>query len=80
MKFEEARLLLKEGKMIARECWLPEEGYLVFMCGMNYIWKILPLPTPNAGNYTLSMPEYDAEDWLEYPIKKCEPVVDNIEL
>ena len=82
MKFEEARQLLEDGKMVVRECWEDCEGYLQAVYGMEYYWKILPQnkPHPNAGNYTFSRKEYEADDWVQYPIEKVKAPAENIEL
>lgn len=66
MTFNEALVLLKEGKKLSRSTWGESDGYLVFMPGMKNIWKIITMPTPNAGNHILSVEEIEAQDWKEY--------------
>ena len=63
MVFGEALKALESGKNIIRAGWALEEGYLALMAGMKHIWKILPHPTPNAGNHVLSIDELNADDW-----------------
>jgi hypothetical protein len=63
MLFQEALELLQAGEMLVRESWKAEEGYLVLMEGMKYVWKILFHPTPNAGNHSFSVEELSATDW-----------------
>lgn len=70
MKFVEALELLKDGKCISRSGWSEDDGYLVVMKGMKYIWKIITKPQPNAGNHFLSVEELGATDWIEYDEKR----------
>jgi len=65
MLLQEALKLLKEGKNISRCSWKKEDGYLVLMKGMIYVWKILVSP-PNAGSHIFSYEELIADDWKEY--------------
>ena len=66
MLLKDALVLLSEGKCISRECWSEQDGYLVLMKGIKYVWKILTKPTPNAGNHIFSYEELVADDWKEY--------------
>lgn len=63
MLFAEAVQALKDGKMVARKGWVEQEGYLIFLSGMNHVWKIITSPQPNAGNHIFSMNELSADDW-----------------
>lgn len=63
MLFSEALEALKEGKNVARESWLENDGYLALMKGMKHVWKIIPHPNPNAGNHVFSVEELSADDW-----------------
>ena len=74
MLFKDAVELLKSGKCIVRECWKEEHGYLVLMPKMQYVWRILFNPNPNAGSFSFSIDEMDANDWIEYlePKKEIE--------
>ena len=74
MLLKEALDLLHEGKELCREAWTLEDGYLVFMKGMQHIWKIVLQPSPNAGNYIFSMADLLASDWKVFEMP-CEPVV-----
>ena len=68
MLFEEALTMLKNGIPMCREAWPLEEGYLQIMTGMNYVWKIVLLPQPNAGNFIFSIADFDATDWKEFVV------------
>lgn len=63
MLFAKALEALKSNKMVSRESWKEEDGYLALMPGMKHIWKILPYPNPNAGNHVISVEELEANDW-----------------
>lgn len=63
MLFAQAVEALKEGKKVARKGWVEQEGYLVFLPGMNHVWKIITSPAPNAGNHIFSVNELSADDW-----------------
>lgn len=77
MQFMEALKALREGKMVVRECWDESNGYLKLMYGMPYVWRVIINPT-NAGSFQFSVPEMEADDWVEFP--KPVPPVENIEL
>lgn len=63
MLFAQALEALKERKMVARKSWVEQDGYLVFLSGMNHVWKIITSPAPNAGNHIFSVNELSADDW-----------------
>lgn len=68
MLFEEALTMLKDGKSMCRAVWPLEEGYLQIMPGMKYVWKIVLLPNPNAGNFIFSVEDFTADDWQEFVV------------
>jgi hypothetical protein len=78
MLFKDAMDVLCEGGKVVRDSWKEEEGYLVLMHGMKYVWKLLAHPTPNAGNHTFSVDEILADDWVHFP--KSAPGFANVEL
>ncbi len=63
MLFQEALDMLQKGEVLCRDAWTLEDGYLSLMKGMQYIWKIVLHPGPNAGNYIFSLADLLAEDW-----------------
>lgn len=71
MLFEEALTNLRAGKSMCRAKWSIEDGYLQVMAGMSYVWKIVLLPNPNAGNYIFSIDDFLADDWKEFDIPKA---------
>lgn len=70
MLFLEALKELEAGKSMHRASWTYESGYLKLMDGMDYIWKIVLKPSPNAGNYIFPVEDFLAQDWQEF---KAEP-------
>lgn len=66
MLFSEALNAMLEGNYCTRDIWDNKNEYCVFMPGMQYIWKILPMPTPNAGNHVFSVDDFLARDWKIY--------------
>jgi hypothetical protein len=70
MFFLEALEALKAGKSMCRASWTIESGYLKIMDGMDFVWKIVLLPNPNAGNYIFSVEDFLAEDWKEFEVPK----------
>jgi hypothetical protein len=70
MLFEEALAMLKEGKSMCRESWSLEDGYLQIMTGMDYVWKIVLKPSPNAGNFIFCIADFTATDWKEFEMPK----------
>ncbi len=70
MLLKEALVQLDHGKVLCRECWSITDGYLKIMPGMEFVWKIVLKPTPNAGNYIFSIEDLLADDWKEFEIPK----------
>lgn len=66
MLFLEALEALKCGKSMHRAAWTLESGYLKLMDGMEFVWKIVLKPSPNAGNYIFSVEDFLADDWQEF--------------
>ncbi len=67
MQFVDALQALKDGKYMCLDAWEASLGYLVLMPDMPYIWKIIPMPNPNAGTHTFSLEDLCADDWVLYP-------------
>ncbi len=68
MLFTDALLKLKEGVAMRRSSWDESEGYLKVMPGMDYVWKIVLKPNPNAGNFIFSIADFDRDDWVEFQL------------
>lgn len=68
MKFEKALAMLKDGHSMHRSSWAIEEGYLQVMRGMEYVWKIMLKPQPNAGNFIFRIDDFSADDWKEFEV------------
>ncbi len=68
MNFGDALLALKSGHPMKRTSWADSEGYLMLMPGMDYVWKVLGKPTPNAGNFIFCVDDFYAEDWVGYTV------------
>ena len=68
MLFQEALTRLDAGVPMRRAVWTAEDGYLKLMPDMKYVWKIVLIPNPNAGNFIFSVEDFLADDWEEY---KC---------
>ncbi len=66
MLFQEALTRLDAGVPMHRACWTAEDGYLSLMPDMKYVWKIVLIPNPNAGNFIFSVEDFLADDWQEY--------------
>jgi hypothetical protein len=66
MLFEKAWKLLQEGKHVSRAIWTAEDGYLTLLPSMKYVWKIVLLPNPNAGNFIFCVDDFTTDDWMEY--------------
>lgn len=81
MLFLDALAQLKAGKSMCRASWTLESGYLKLMDGMDFVWKIVLLPNPNAGNYIFSVEDFLAEDWQEFavPQKPVDIIVETAE-
>ena len=71
MLFLEALKELECQRPMRRAAWNIEEGYLIVMPGMKYVWKIVLHPNPNAGNFIFSVEDFTAEDWVEYTQPTC---------
>jgi hypothetical protein len=63
MLFLDALAQLEAGLPMRRKAWSLEEGYLSLMSGMKYVWKIVLIPNPNAGNFIFSVEDFKACDW-----------------
>lgn len=63
MLLQEAIEALKSGAQVHRKGWQPQDGYLCFLPGMSYVWKIVLHPQPNAGNYIFSVEDLVSDDW-----------------
>ena len=70
MLLQEALELLQAGKILCRDAWGIEDGYLIMMEGMHHVWKILLHPAPNAGNYIFSLADLLADDWKKFELPK----------
>lgn len=66
MNFNEALQALLDGKFLVRAGWKAEDGYITKMPGMQFAWRILTVPTPNAGNYMWLLDDFLATDWKVY--------------
>lgn len=64
MLFAEALENLQNGHSVWRQSWTEEDGYLTLMDKMKFIWKIVIIPNPNAGNYIFSVEDFLADDWV----------------
>ena len=74
MKFLEALARLQGGYAMNRAAWRVEDGYLTLMPGMKFVWKIVLLPNPNAGNYIFGVEDFLADDWQEFIVPEDKPV------
>lgn len=68
MLFLEALAKLQAGSPMKRAGWAESEGYLKCMPGMDYVWKIVLVPNPNAGNFIFSIADFHGDDWEEFVI------------
>ncbi len=66
MLFADALAMLKEGKSMCRVIWTLDDGYLQIMTGMEFVWKIVLKPSPNAGNFIFRIDDFTADDWQEF--------------
>jgi len=78
MLFSEALEQLQHGETMCRESWTLEDGYLKLMPGMKFVWKIVLLPNPNAGNYIFCVEDFLGCDWKKFEAPK-EPVAVEVE-
>ena len=72
MNFNEMLKELKAGKSMRRKAWTLESGYLKLMDGMDFVWKIVLVPQPNAGNYIFPVEDFEAEDWEVFIVPKVD--------
>jgi hypothetical protein len=68
MLFLEALAQLKAGDAMRRTAWPDCEGYLKVLPDMDYVWKIVTRPTPNAGNFIFSIKDFESDDWVKYEV------------
>lgn len=64
------------GQQVSRPCW-PEGEYVVHLPGMPYLWKIMTLPNPNAGNWIPTLDDLMASDYVllkDVPAKVVEEI------
>jgi len=66
MLFLDALAQLQAGVSMRRKAWAIEEGYLKLMPGMKFVWKIILVPNPNAGNFIFSVEDFTKDDWEEF--------------
>lgn len=64
MNFSEILGHLNAGRCARRTSWIMKDGYLVRMMGFNTIWKVLTVPSANAGNYLFTTEDFQADDWV----------------
>lgn len=70
MLFNDALAGLQAGKQWRRAGWDINEGYLSLMPGMTHVWKVVIVPTTNAGNFIFSLEDFLANDWQEFHMPK----------
>lgn len=63
MMFEDALKALMNGEYVSRNAWDATGEYVVLLPAMQYIWKILVQPNPNAGNWLPLVADLLADDW-----------------
>lgn len=63
MLFMDALKELHEGKYVSRAAWDKSGEYCVLLPGMQYLWKIMTIPNPNAGNWLPLISDLEADDW-----------------
>jgi hypothetical protein len=66
MLFQDALVQLQNGVPMVRGNWSEQDGYLQLMTGMQYVWKIVLIPNPNAGNFIFSVDDFWADDWMPF--------------
>lgn len=72
MTFQEAYELLQQGKYLTRDFWNVTGEYCILLPGMPYIWKILMIPNPSAGNWLGTIEDMNATDWKIVEKKEAE--------
>lgn len=65
MLFQDVIKALKEGKYVSRNAWT-DGSYLIFLPGMQSVFKVIVQPAPNVGNYLWLTADFDADDWQIY--------------
>lgn len=70
MLLQEALSNLQAGKQMHRAAWEINEGYLSLMPGMTHVWKVVIVPSTNAGNFIFSLEDLLADDWKEFELPK----------
>lgn len=70
MLLQEALANLQAGKQMHRKAWDINEGYLSLMPGMTHVWKVVIVPSTNAGNFIFSVEDLTADDWQEFELPK----------
>lgn len=78
MLFLEALAQLKAGDAMRRTAWADSEGYLKVLPDMDYVWKIVTRPNPNAGNFIFSIADFDGDDWVKFELP-VENAVEEVE-
>ncbi len=78
MLFVEALESLQAGNAVRRQSWDEQEGYLKILPGMKFVWKIVLLPNPNAGNFIFSIEDFMGDDW--FVVNPVEPFPKAIEV
>lgn len=66
MLFTDALTKLQSGVPMRRASWAENEGYLTILPGAGYVWKIILVPQPNAGNFIFCVADFTADDWVEF--------------
>ncbi len=64
MNFQDALVQMQQHQFMVRSGWKPAEGFVCIMPGMLYVWRITPMPTPNAGNFIMTVEDMQASDWI----------------
>jgi hypothetical protein len=75
VNFTQALEMLEMGIAMHRKSWTAEDGYLTLMHGMKFVWKIVLIPAPNAGNYIFCVEDFLATDWQKFEAAK--PVIES---
>jgi len=62
MLFTEALKDLEQGKYVTRNGW-NDGSYLALLPAMQYVWRVVTLPNPAAGNWLPMISDLNADDW-----------------
>lgn len=62
MLFQQAVDALMDGKYVGRTTWT-DGSYLVFLPGMQSVFKVVVQPAVNVGNYLFTVADFKADDW-----------------